>query len=59
MWLNPACPAARHADWKTVSWEGQDQDRGRRRRCQKGREGGGEMNTQSDKEAVGPGGDAS
>ena len=26
---------------------------------QKGREGGGEMNTQSDKEAVGPGGDAS
>ena len=25
--------------------------------CQKGREGGGEMETQNDKEAVGPGGD--
>ena len=21
MWLSPACPAARHVDWKTVSWE--------------------------------------
>lgn len=39
MWLSPACPAARHVDWKTVSWEGHGQNRGRRRRCQKGREG--------------------
>jgi len=27
MWLSPACPAAWHVDWKTVSWEGQGQKR--------------------------------
>ena len=56
MWLSPACPAARHADWKTESLEGHGRVRGRRRRCRKDREGGGEVDTQSDKESVGCGG---
>ena len=42
MWLSPACPAARRVDWKTGNQEGHGQDRGRRRRCQKGKEGRGE-----------------
>ena len=53
----PRLPSIRHVDWKTVSREGHGRDRRRRRRCQKGIEGGGEMETHSDKEAVGPGGD--
>ena len=42
MWLSLACPAARRVDWKTGNQEGHGQDRGRRRRCQKGKEGRGE-----------------
>ena len=30
MWLSPAYPAAWHVDWKTVSWESHNQDRGRK-----------------------------